>query len=137
MMNSRYNDVSSENRSEYFAMPQVVFLQNDIGVLKLHTDHKHYPDLGSGSSERVVKSTLLPAKITAYLVIISWLLCLAFLYGWRFLNKISLDWPLTLTTQPSMSQLSDNPGARKQVTCRKMLAAFSDYIAYEDAFLKA
>ena len=26
-----------------------------------------------------------------------------------FLNKISLDWPLTLTTQPSTSNLSDNP----------------------------
>ena len=25
-----------------------------------------------------------------------------------FLNKISLDWPLTLTTQPSSSKLSDN-----------------------------
>ena len=36
------------------------------------------------------------------------LLCLAFLYGWLFLTKISLDWPLTLTTQPSTSKLSDN-----------------------------
>ena len=26
-----------------------------------------------------------------------------------FLNKTSLDWPLTLTTQPSISKLSDNP----------------------------
>ena len=26
-----------------------------------------------------------------------------------FLNKISLDWPLTLTTQLSTSKLSDNP----------------------------
>ena len=34
-----------------------------------------------------------------------------FFMEWRFLNKISLDWPLTLTTQPSTSQLSDNPGA--------------------------
>ena len=25
------------------------------------------------------------------------------------LNKISVDWPLTLTTQPSTSNLSDNP----------------------------
>ena len=38
------------------------------------------------------------------------LLCLAFLYGLRFLNKISLGWPLTLTTQLSTSKLSDNPG---------------------------
>ena len=57
----------------------------------------------------VVKSSWLPVKIVAYLVSIGWLLCLAFLYGWRFLNKISLDWPLTLTTQPSTSKLSDNP----------------------------
>ena len=52
---------------------------------------------------RVVKSSRLPVKIAAYLVSIGRLLCLAFLYGWRFLNKISLDWPLTLTTQPSTS----------------------------------
>ena len=39
----------------------------------------------------VVKSSLLPVKIVAYLVSIGWLLCLAFLYGWRFLNKICLD----------------------------------------------
>ena len=43
------------------------------------------------------------------LVSISWVLCLAFLYGCHFLNKISLDWLLTLTTQPSTSELSDNP----------------------------
>ena len=30
-------------------------------------------------------------KIVAYLVSIGWLLCLAFLYGWRFLNKMCLD----------------------------------------------
>ena len=58
---------------------------------------------------RVVKSIRLPMKITTYLISIGWLLCLAFLYGWRFLNKISLDRPLTLTTQPSTSKLSDNP----------------------------
>ena len=33
---------------------------------------------------RVVKSSRLPAKIAAYLVSIGQLLCLAFLYGWRF-----------------------------------------------------
>ena len=51
------------------------------------------------------------AKIAAYLVSIGRLLCLPFLYGWRFLHKISLDWPLTLTTQPSTgnSKFSDNP----------------------------
>ena len=58
---------------------------------------------------RVVKSSQLPAKIATYLVSIGWLLCLAFLCGWCFLNEISLDWPLTLTTQPSTSKLSDNP----------------------------
>ena len=57
----------------------------------------------------VVKSSLLPVKIVAYLVSIGWLLCLAFLYGWRFFKKISLDWLLTLTTWPSPSKFSDNP----------------------------
>ena len=57
---------------------------------------------------RVLKSSRLPAKITAHLVSIGWLPYLAFLYGWCFLNKISLDWPLTLTTQPSTSKLFDN-----------------------------
>ena len=55
------------------------------------------------TSCRVVQSSWLPPKIAAYFISIGQLLCLAFLYGWRFLNKISLDWPLTLTTQP------DNP----------------------------
>ena len=58
---------------------------------------------------RVVKSSQLPAKIAAYLVSIDRLLCLAVLCIWCFLNKISLDWPLTLTPQPSISKLSDNP----------------------------
>ena len=56
----------------------------------------------------IVKSSRLPAKIAAYLVSISRLLCLAFLYGWGFLI-ISLDWPLTLTTQLSTLKLSDTP----------------------------
>ena len=59
---------------------------------------------------RVVKSSRLPAKIATFLVCIGRLLCLAFLYWWCFLNKLSLDWRLTLTTQPSTSKLSDNPG---------------------------
>ena len=58
---------------------------------------------------RIVKSSQLPAKIAAYLVSIDWLLCLAFLYRLFFLSKISLDWPLALTTQLSTSKLSDNP----------------------------
>ena len=57
----------------------------------------------------VVKSSRLPVKFAIYLVSIGRLLCLAFLYGWRFLNKISLNWPLTFKTQPSTSKLSDNP----------------------------
>ena len=60
-------------------------------------------------NSRVVKSSRLLTKIASYLVSISWLLCLAFLYEWHFLNKISQDWLLTLTTQPSTSKLSDNP----------------------------
>ena len=60
---------------------------------------------------RVVKSSRLPA-ISPYLVSIGRLFCLAFFYGWRFLNKISLDWRLPLTTQPSTSKLSDNPTSR-------------------------
>ena len=48
---------------------------------------------------RVVKSSQLPAKIATYLISIGQLL----------LNKISLDWPLTWTTQSSTSKLSDNP----------------------------
>ena len=58
---------------------------------------------------RVVKSSRLPLKIASYLVGIGRLLFLAFLYGWCFLNKISLDWPFTLTSQPSTSKLSDIP----------------------------
>ena len=57
---------------------------------------------------RVVKSIRLPVKITTYLISIGWLFCLAFLYGWRFLNKISLDRPLTL--QCAKKVVSDSPG---------------------------
>ena len=56
-----------------------------------------------------LKSSRLRAKIGAYLVSIGRLLFLAFLFGWHVLNKISLDWPRTLTTQLSTSKLSDNP----------------------------
>ena len=58
---------------------------------------------------RVIKSSRLSAKMGAYLVSIGQLLCLAFLYGLRFLNKISLNWRPSLTTQPSTSKLSDHP----------------------------
>ena len=40
---------------------------------------------------RVVKSSQLLVKIAAYLVSIGRLLCLAVLYIWHLLNKISLD----------------------------------------------
>ena len=59
---------------------------------------------------RVVKSSWLPAKIAAYLVSIGQLFC--FHLRMALLNKISLDWPLTLTltlTQLSTSKLPDNP----------------------------
>ena len=46
--------------------------------------------------------------LTYLVTTIGQLLCLAFLYGWLFLTKISLDWPFTLTTQPSTLKLSDN-----------------------------
>ena len=50
-----------------------------------------------GKYAKVVEISRLSVKITAYLVSISQLLCLAFLYRWRFLNKISLDWPSPMT----------------------------------------
>ena len=65
----------------------------------------------SCASAGLSKVAWLRVKIAAYLVSIGQLLCLAFLYGWRFLSKIYLDWPLTLTTQPSTSKLSDNPAS--------------------------
>ena len=49
------------------------------------------------------------SKIAAHFISIGRLLCLAFLYRWHFLNKISLDWLLTVTTQPSTSKFSDSP----------------------------
>ena len=48
-------------------------------------------------------------NIAAYLVSVGQLLCLAFVYRWHSLIKISMDWPLASTTQPSTSNLSDNP----------------------------
>ena len=68
-------------------------------------------------------------KIAAYLISIGQLLCLAFLYGWCFLNKISLDWLLTLTTHPSTSKLSDNPAgvARFNSRQKSFVHAVCDY----------
>ena len=75
----------------------------------------------------VVKSSRLLVKITAYLGSIGWLLCLSFLYGWRFLNKISLDWLLTLTTWPSPSKFSDNPENAHVETDWLLFKSFSNY----------
>ena len=59
---------------------------------------------------QVVKSSWLPVKITTYLVSISRLLCLVQISSWMaFLNKISLDWKVTLTTQSCTSKLSNDP----------------------------
>ena len=56
-----------------------------LGLL-LVTWKKIWPigDWRISSNDRVVKSSWLLAKIAAFLVSISQLLCLAFLYGWRF-----------------------------------------------------
>ena len=80
----------------------------------------------SGQFSRFVKSSQLP-KIATYLGRIGRLLCLAFLYGWRFLNKISLDWLLTLTTRPSTSKLSDNPENAHVETDSLLFKSFSNY----------
>ena len=58
--------------------------------------------------------------LLTYLVSIGWLLCLAFLFRWVFLTKISLNWLLTLTTQPSPSKLSDNPDCQSRVSRAKI-----------------
>ena len=62
----------------------------------------------NSAAPRVVKSSPLPAKIAAYLFSIGRLLCLAFLYRWRFLNKISLDllWQLSRLLQNFLITLS-------------------------------
>ena len=66
---------------------------------------------------RVVKSSRLPMKIATFLDSIGQLLCLAFLYRWNFLNKISLNWPHTLTTQPFTFKLG-NPGSSFFFWCK-------------------
>ena len=82
---------------------------------RLHWGGEHYLELFFWfylylvNCIRVVKSSQLPAKIAAYLFSIGQLLCLVFLYRSCRWNKICVDWPLTLTTQPSTSKLSDNP----------------------------
>ena len=75
----------------------------------------------------VVESGQLLVKITACLVSIGWLLCLAFLYGWRFFKKISLAWLLTLTTWPSPSKFSDNPENAHVETDWLLFKSFSNH----------
>ena len=69
-------------------------------------------------SVRVVKSSRLVAKIATYLASTGRLLCLAFLCGWRFLNKLSLDWLLSLTVKTD-----DITSSRKDVDLRGWLRA--------------
>ena len=129
--------------SQLFTTQPLVSLQNDAWMQKFQTNEvsiiiwlvmlpgKFASDQAIRSTPqicvvtRVVKSSQLPVKIAAYLVSIAWLLCLAFLYGWRFLNKTSLDWPLTLTTKPCTVKLSDNP--EWQITSREFLRLFLRY----------
>ena len=63
---------------------------------------------------RVVKSSWLLVKTAAYMYLVSTgqLLRLAFLYGWRFLNKISLDWPLTCLLQNFLTTLLSTSHSR-------------------------
>ena len=66
------------------------YLISEIGAGQLHfvTEIALQPLFLSYVS-RVVKSSRLPAKITAYFVTVGRLLCLVFLYGWRFQIKFT------------------------------------------------
>ena len=86
------------------------FLSKTFHLCALDSGTQNLLPFFSRHHRRVVKSNQLPA-IPPYLVSIGRLLCLAFLYRWCFLSKISLEWQLTLTTQPSASKLSDNPAS--------------------------
>ena len=99
-------DIQHDSKSSTTVAVMLNFkIQNPLTDISLHRklDTQSWFLLCFTPFIRVVKRSRLPAKIATYLVNISRLLCLAFLYGWRFLNKISLGWPLTLTTQPSTS----------------------------------
>ena len=105
------------SHTEGYTITNRVILAPNTHIYTAEKQHKRQTSLPSiifkiylnSAAPRVVKSSPLLAKIAPYLFSIGRLLCLAFLYRWRFLNKISLDRPLTLTTQPSTSKLSDNP----------------------------
>ena len=75
-------------------------------------------------------------KIATYLVGIGRLLCLAFLYRRHFFKKISLDWPLTLTTQPSTSKLSDNPAYLRLISANGAVFAIDLQIYLETSSLQ-
>ena len=57
---------------------------------RINHEHWDLKDLSLEGYYRVVKSSWLLVKFTTYLVSIGKLLCLAFLCGWCFSNKISL-----------------------------------------------
>ena len=71
------------------------------------------------SELRVVKSSWLSAKMAAYLVSIGRLLCLAFLYRWHFLNKISLDWQLSCLLHNFLTTLCQNARSPLLVDVRR------------------
>ena len=58
---------------------------------------------------------------------------------WHFLNKISLDWLLTLTTQPSASKLSDNPADYILSVCKQppdaYVLCYSEYAGCDSKIL--
>ena len=93
-----------------------VILAPNTHIYTAEKQHKRQTSLPSiifkiylnSAAPRVVKSSPLPAKIAAYLFSIGRLLCLAFLYRWRFLNKISLDllWQLSRLLQNFLITLS-------------------------------
>ena len=123
MMNSSYNDVSSENRQHF------VMLQLLLSLQKLMT---------SGCRNCILITNTTQICVVVHLKGLSkvpgcqqkspptWLSAGYFLTTLvHHLYEISM-----LVPQTSIR-------VRKQVTCHKTLAVFSDYIAYEDAFLKA
>ena len=57
-------------------------------------------------------------------------------YGRHFLNKISLNWPLTLPTQPSTSKLSDNPAYLRLISANGAVFAIDLQIYLETSSLQ-
>ena len=69
-------------------------------------------------SHRVVRGSRLLEKITAYLVSIGRLLCLAFLYRWCFLYKISLDWPSYFDNSAVYFKTFGQPWVTRHFDCK-------------------